>query len=142
VRHRRGIFGGALVGALVAGSLLVPSDAWAVWSASASGSGASAAAVMPTGATPSGSVGGTSVLVTWSAVALSNGTAVAGYVVNRYDATTDTKEVVGPGCSGVVATTSCTETSVPAGSWVYTDTPVEANWTGGESAKSATVTVP
>jgi hypothetical protein len=31
---------------------------------------------------------------------------------------------------------------VPSGSWVYTDTPVQASWSGGESPTSGTVTVP
>jgi hypothetical protein len=131
-----------MIAALAASSLLVPTEAWAVWSASGTGSAAGAAAVVPTGATPSASVSGTSVLVSWSAASLSSGTSVAGYTVSRYDATTDAQAVVGAGCSGVVTTTSCTETSVPAGNWVYTDTPVEVNWTGAASGQSSAVVVP
>jgi hypothetical protein len=140
--RRRGLIRGALVGAVVAGSLLVPADAWGVWSTSGTGSAGSAAATMPSGATPTATVSGTSVLVSWSPVALSNGTSVAGYTVSRYDVSTGSLSVVGPACSGVVTTTSCTEASVPAGNWVYTDTPVEANWTGGESGQSTAVVVP
>lgn len=80
--------------------------------------------------------------MSWTAAALSNGTGVAGYTVSRYDSVTGTQQVVGAGCSGVVTTTSCTESSVPAGSWVYTDTPVQLSWTGGQSGQSGTVVVP
>ena len=44
---------------------------------------------------------------------------------------------MGSGCNGVVAATTCTEQSVPAGTWVYTETPVQLNWTGGASPDSA-----
>ena len=131
-----------MVGVIFAGSLLVPTKVWAVWSASGAGAAASAASVMPTGAAPTAAASGSSVLVSWSPVALSNGTNVAGYVVSRYDAATGLSGSVGASCSGVVTTTSCTESSVPAGNWVYTDTPVQLSWTGGQSATSASVTVP
>jgi hypothetical protein len=113
----------------------------AAWSANGSGSGAGAAAVMPAGTAPHGTVSGTSVTVTWSAATLSSGSAVAGYVISRYNATTGTQATVGAGCSGVITTTACTEVGVTGGSWVYRDTPVEVNWTGGQSPDSAPVTV-
>jgi len=44
-------------------------------------------------------------------------------------------------CSGT-GTITCTESSVPDGTWQYTDTPTYAtNWVGPESAKSGVVTV-
>jgi hypothetical protein len=113
----------------------------AAWSGPGSGSGAGAAATMPTGTTPRATVSGTSVTVTWSAATLSNGAAVAGYVVSRYNSSTGATATIGAGCSGVVTTTSCTELGVTAGSWVYTDKPVEVNWNGGQSPDSAPVTV-
>jgi hypothetical protein len=139
---RRLLVAGSLLCALTAASLLVPTSAWAVWSAAGSGSGEGAAATMPTGNTPTATPSGNSVLVSWSPVAVSQGTDVAGYVVSRYDAVTGNPAVVGGGCSGVVTTTSCTESSVPTGNWVYTDTPVQLSWTGGASALSAPVAVP
>jgi hypothetical protein len=36
----------------------------------------------------------------------------------------------------------CLEQGVPSGTWIYTDTPVLANWTGQESPTSAAVSVP
>lgn len=96
---------------------------------------------MPTGSTPSGQASGSSVTVSWASAALPNGVAVAGYVIRRYDAATGAQESVGGNCSGVVTTTTCTELSVPSGTWVYTDIPVQSNWTGGASQKSASIAV-
>jgi hypothetical protein len=117
------------------------SAALAAWSAPGSGSAAGAAAVMPTGATPSGSPAGTSVTLSWAPATLSNGIAVAGYVVARFNASNGTPVAVGSGCSGVLTTTTCTEQSVQPGTWVYTDTPVQLTWTGGASGDSTPVVV-
>ncbi len=142
VRLRSGLLGAAMIFAVATSSSLVPTEAWAVWSASGTGADASAAATMPVGATPTATPSASSVLVSWSPVALSEGTSVSGYTVSRYNAVTGTPAVVGVGCSGVVTTTSCTESSVPAGNWVYTDTPVQLSWTGTQSGQSAAVVVP
>lgn len=123
-------------------ALLPASAALAAWSAAGSGSAAGAAAVMPSGAAPSGSVAGTSVTVSWTAAQLSSGAAVAGYLISRTNANTGAPGTVGAGCSGVVTSTTCTEQSVPAGTWVYTDTPVQLNWSGGASPSSASLVVP
>lgn len=117
------------------------SAAFAAWSAGGSGRGGAAATTMPTGSTPSGSVIGSSVTVTWNTANMVNGSPVAGYVINRSNASNGGPATVGAGCSGMVTTTTCTEQSVPAGTWIYTDTPVQANWTGGASNNSAAITV-
>jgi hypothetical protein len=118
------------------------STAMAAWSATGSGSGAGAATAMPTGVTPSGSAAGDDVTVTWSAADMADGTAVAGYTVSRTNVSTETTVAAGGTCSGVVTQTTCTDSPVPAGDWVYQDTPVERNWTGGQSPASATIVVP
>jgi hypothetical protein len=123
-------------------TLAPDSAALAAWSAQGSGSGAGAAAVMPTGSAPTGRASGTSVTIIWPAATMPSGTAVAGYVISRINTATGSAATVGAGCGGVVTATTCTETSVPAGSWAYTDTPVEVNWSGGQSAESATIVVP
>jgi hypothetical protein len=132
-----------LVGLSVATSaLLMPTTAaFAAWATSGAGAAAGAATTMPSGAAPSGTPGTGSVTLTWSSVTLTDGAAVTGYVIKRYDSN-GTSYVVNASCAGVVATTSCTEQTVPAGTWSYTDTPVAGSWTGGESARSAPVTVP
>lgn len=131
-----------ILASLVGGGLAAGAGpALAVWSASGSGSASGAANTMPAGSTPSVTLSGSNVTVRWSAATLPGGTDVAGYIVNRYDAVTGAPATVGAACSGIVTSTSCTESAVPDGSWVYTDTPVQVNWTGQESPQSSTVTI-
>ncbi len=132
---------------LIAAGLLVAAavSAWAIWSAgsTATSHGASTAATVNQGATPTASASpGRSVAVTWGASTLSNGVAVDGYAVTRYDATSGIAQTTLAGCSGTIGATGCTETGVPPGQWKYTVTPVIAtNWRGAESLKSGAVTV-
>jgi IPT/TIG domain len=105
------------------------------------GSGAASAASVGQGATPTTTLVGQSVTVSWTASTLSNGHAVDGYLVRRYD-TNGNLQTIGSGCSGTIAALNCTEAGVPAGGWQYTVTPlIGSNWVGQESAKSATVTI-
>ena len=113
---------------------------WTTGSASG-GSGASAATTMAAGATPTAVlVAEGDVSVSWAAARLGTGQPATGYLVKRYDADTHVQHPVLAGCTGTVATTSCTEAALPAGRWVYTVTPrIADNWVGTESAKSAVV---
>ena len=123
--------------------LLVVGIAVAYWTAGSlpGGNGAAAAAVVDGGLTPHASAEGSSITVTWPASTLSNGVAVEGYVVTRYEATTRVAQTVSSACTGVVADTTCTETGVPGGRWVYSVTPVlGAHWVGAESPVSNEVT--
>jgi hypothetical protein len=122
--------------------LVVTPLAQAAWSSGGSGSASSLAYTMPAGGQPATRVSGTSVTVRWPAALFPDNQSVAGYVVRRFDATTGTPATVAAGCSGTVATTTCTELNVPTGTWTYTDAPVQDNWTGAESAPSTPVTVP
>ena len=115
--------------------------ALAAWSASGSGAADGAASTMPGGSTPAVSPSGSAVTVRWPAATFPNGAQVEGYVVHRYDTASGLEATVGSSCSGVVATTICTETGVPSGSWVYTDTPVQGGWTGAQSPPSPVATV-
>lgn len=135
-----------LVAAVVAACLVVAAAGIArgYWSAGsqAGGSGAAAAAAVNQGATPSASAAGSTVTVSWAATTLSNGAAVDGFVIKRYDAGTLAPQAILSACTGTISGTSCTENSVGAGDWVYTVTPVFAtNWRGAESAMSSPVTV-
>ena len=123
------------------GILLVPTAAQAMWSSSGSGSAAGAATIMPSGQTPTARVSGSDVTLIWPASVFPNGDAVAGYIIVRYNAGSGLEAVVGSSCSGVVAGTSCVEHSVPAGNWIYTDTPVQDSWTGTSSPQGDQVTV-
>lgn len=117
---------------------------WAYWMANstAGSNGQSAATSVNAGNTPTVNAVGTTVSVSWAASTLATGQAVAGYQVKRYDASTLVVQAILSACTGTIAATTCMESSVPAGSWKYSVTPVFAtNWLGAESAKSATVTV-
>jgi hypothetical protein len=128
-----------LVAAVVAVGF--PGGAAAGWSLAGSGSGAAMAKTLGSGNTPSGSVNGHKVTVTWTASSYTNGGAPAGYVVRRYNASTGVVQTIGANCSGTITALTCTENGVPAGSWKYTVTPATGNWRGPESVKSATVVV-
>jgi hypothetical protein len=134
----------AAAGFAAAATLAVEPDpaAYAAWSAPGSGTAAAAAATMPTGTPPAASVSGRSVTISWAAVTTTNGAAVAGYVISRYNALNGSRASVGASCSGIVTSTTCTELNVPAGTWIYTDEPVQLTWTGGESQPSNSVTLP
>ena len=125
-----------IVAALVA-LVIFPVAALASWTSTGSGAGYSKATSMPAGNTPSASVSGRNVTVSWTA---SSGAQVAGYRVKRYN-NSGTLQTIGSACSGTIAGTSCTESAVPAGTWRYTVTPVNNNWSGAESAQSTAVTV-
>jgi hypothetical protein len=132
--------------AIAAATALTTAAAWAYWTTnSAAGStGAAGAASVNAGATPTASVTATGreVGVSWGASTLSNGTAVSGYLVKRYPSGGGVPTISPVGsCSGTVVSTSCAEDDVPAGAWVYTVTPVVANWHGAESSTSGVATI-
>jgi hypothetical protein len=118
-----------------------PGGATAAWSQIGSGSAKARAKALGAGNVPTGSVSGHKVTVSWAASSYTNGGSPAGYLINRYNASTGVLQTIGANCSGTIAVLTCTENGVPAGSWKYSVTPATANWRGAESAKSATVTV-
>ena len=125
-------------------AIAAAAPAWSYWSAAATagGNGAGGAASVNQAATPTAAVvGSTSVAVSWGTSTLSNGRAVGGYLVKRYDASSGAVQTIAAGCAGTVAALTCTETGVPTGQWTYAITPVLANWQGPESLKSGAVTV-
>jgi hypothetical protein len=114
----------------------------ASWHPTGSGHGFSRADAMAAGNTPSAGLAhppsGRDVTVSWTA---SGGSVpVDGYLVKRYSSG-GVQQTIGAACSGTIAATSCTESSVPAGSWRYSVTPVHQTWRGAESAQSSAVTV-
>lgn len=106
--------------------------AQAAWSSGGSGPARSLAYTMPSGSQPSVSASGSSVSLRWGAAIFPDNRSVAGYVIKRYN-TNGTAVTAGASCSGTVSTTTCTEVNVPSGTWIYTDSPVQDHWTGGES---------
>ena len=136
---------GARLAVLVATALVVglgSGAAWAFWliNSTPGGNGAAAATSVNAGATPTANLVASAVTVSWASSTLATGQAVTGYRVHRYDATTLAVQTILSNCTGVITATTCTENSVPGGSWKYTVTPVFAtNWQGVESAASGTV---
>src|ERR687886_2285282 len=122
-----------LAAAAIALAMAAPAVSHAAWTGSGTGSHYVRAVTMPAGNTPTASVSNRSVTVSWAASNLPDGTAVANYTVKRYD-TSGNVQTIGSGCSGTISALTCTETSVPGGSWRYSVTPVKDNWIGGESS--------
>jgi hypothetical protein len=133
-----------IAGVLIVASLVVagPGIAQAAWIGSApTGTGYATADSIPQGSTPSGSVNGRDVAVSWAVTRFpSNNAPVAGYTVQRFD-TSNIAQTVLASCTGTIALLTCTEFGVPPGTWKYAVTPKQALWTGTQSVKSATVTV-
>ncbi len=125
-------------GALVPGGA-APTMALVSWNGAGIGSGVVRAATMPTAATPTLSTSGSSVTLSWAASLLPGGVPVQGYVVRRYT-TLGVQATVGAACAGLLATTGCTETVVPDGTWRYGIIAREDGWVGPQGAL-ATVTV-
>ncbi|MCW2549012.1 MAG: Ice-binding protein [Mycobacterium sp.] len=123
---------------------LMVASAWGYWSPGpgSGGEGASSAATITQGATPTASATGGSVTVSWAASNVTIGHPATGYAVKRFDATTLVAQTILTNCTGTVAATTCTESSVPSGQWKYSITPkLGTFWTGPESLKSNTVTI-
>jgi hypothetical protein len=126
-----------------AAALGLTGTADAAWSASAQGTAGAAALTMPTPATPTADTTGffgDSVVLDWSGTQTA-GVPVEGYEVGAYDADTGLPRAVGAGCDGLITGTTCTETSVPAGSWRYAVTARLQSWSGPESELSDPVDV-
>ena len=122
----------------VAITAFLPSIAGATWNYPGAGAAYSKADALPAGATPSASVSGRNITVSWTA---NGGTIPAGgYTVRRYDSNGQS-QTIGSACAGTVVGLACTESGVAPGTWRYAVTPVTGNWRGSESAQSVAVTV-
>jgi hypothetical protein len=116
--------------------------AQASWGGSGSGHTFSKARSMPTGNTPTTSISGRNVTVSWTASSFAGGGPdVSDYTVKRYN-TGGTVQTIGANCSGTISALTCTENNVPAGNWKYSVTPkAGSNWVGTEGSQSATQVV-
>jgi hypothetical protein len=115
--------------------------AGAAWGPTGTGSGAASARTLPAGNVPTGSTSVRNVTLNWTASTFAGGTPVPAYVVRRFNAIGGAESAVLSACSGLVAATTCTENSVPTGSWKYTITPAAGSWRGTQSAQSASILV-
>jgi hypothetical protein len=132
-----------LVGFMLTGMLLMP-HASAVWSATTGvgSTGRSTAQTLAAGSTPVATAPATSSNVTVSWTAQSSGAPAYGYEVRVYDATSGTPRTTGTGCAGLVTTTNCVETAAATGTWRYTITPRQQEWSGAESPRSIAIVIP
>ena len=131
---RRMLTGVAIVASLV---VATPGIAQAAWTAAATSKGYAKAVSVPQGNTPTTSVNGRDVTVSWAVARFPNTTPVAGYTVRRFDSSTGVPQTVLASCTGTIATLTCTEFGVAPGTWKYAVTPKQALWTGPESVQSA-----
>jgi hypothetical protein len=132
---------GSLV--LVVVAVLTATGLVALFTAQGTSNGSSfTAGSVNAGMTPTASVTGSAVTISWAASTASDGRAVSGYLVKRYDTATLTSQSMLSACTGTVAATTCVESNVPGGQWKYSVTPVfGTTWQGAESALSSTVLV-
>ena len=119
--------------------------AHAFWASTDSSNFAAAVAdTLPQGATPSATRSdATTVALSFTRAVTTRGSDVTSYSVKRYASAGATTPSSTFSCAWPSAMTlSCTESSVPGGTWYYTDTPAVASslWLGTESAKSTGVT--
>ena len=115
----------------------------ASWNSNGAGSAYSKARSLPTGNTPTTSINGRNVTVSWTTSSYpGGGPNINDYTVKRYD-TGGVQQSIGASCSGTVSALTCTESNVPSGTWKYSVTPkAGSDWVGTESAQSSTQAVP
>ncbi len=129
---------GLLVGVVVfvSGGVL---RAAAGYGSFATGVGSAASQNIPVPSAPVAVAVGSNVTVSWTAITLSGGVPPSGYVVERLDSFGAAVATL-PTCDVVSAATSCTESSVPAGTWSYRVRGILGSWSGAPSDPSATIT--
>ena len=83
---------------------LVTGLAWGYWSIGSvpGGNGQAQAATVGQGSTPTTTVAGDAITITWAATTLTNGQAVDGYKVNRYSAGLHASQTILSACTGTV----------------------------------------
>src|SRR5450755_1422930 len=120
----------------VVGLLSVAALAWAYWTQSGVGNASVGigALAAPANVVPTSTAGSATASVTWTGVTGPDGGAVGGYYVQRYSG-----GVPSPACSSSPAAllgpgaASCSDTSVPDGSYTYAVTAVFHSWTAVSS---------
>jgi hypothetical protein len=130
------------IAAACCAALVLAGAATAGWQPAGGGAGAAKSKTMPTlaAAKPTATVNSNAVTVTWTASTFPEGGSVPSYVVKRYDALGNL-QTVGAACAGLVTGTTCTESGVPAGTWMYSITPAAGSWRGVEGPQSDAVVV-
>lgn len=129
------------VGVLLTVLMTVSGTAWAAWTATGGGTGSATTDTLaaPTGVTATVASGAGGVAVSWSPA--TTGVAPSGYRVDRTDTVAGTTTgACGTSSTSLLTGTSCTDASVPDGTYRYTVLSVRSGWTA-TSASSSPVTV-
>ncbi len=121
--------------------LALPGEAVAHWLAGGSGNARAKADALGAGATPTTSVTGRNVQVSWTGTTFHDGSPADGYVIRRYTNAGAVQTIL-DACTGTIAGLTCTEHAVPAGTWRYGVTPVQGStWDGPEGTRSTAITM-
>lgn len=120
--------------------------AWAYLSASSTGSALATAGTVTRGRTPTATVSGRDVTLSWPSSTLSNGTPVREYIITKTNVPGSLAATLTTSCAGTVSLTSCAdkglaENGASETTWTYTVTPDFDQWKGAPSP-GVTVTVP
>jgi hypothetical protein len=124
----------------LAALLGITAGAWAYWTTQGTGNAAASVATLSAPANVSATSSASSVLVNWTGSTLSNGTAAQGYYVTRTNTSnSQSTAACGSSASSLVSGTSCSDTSVPNGTYTYTVVAVYRSWTAASTASNQVV---
>jgi hypothetical protein len=114
----------------------------ASWLAIGTGTGIAGVGTLTAPGAPGASVAASTVSLSWAAGAVSGGGTVKYHVERRTNAGSTWSSVCGSTAAAPITGTSCSDTSVPSGTYRYRVTAVYRSWTavGAESASPVTVT--
>jgi hypothetical protein len=120
--------------------LCVAGSAWAYWTTQGSGSANASVGTLSAPGNVTATAGASSVSVGWTGSTISNGTPAQGYYVTRTDTSnSQTAPACGSSASSLITSTSCSDTSVPNGTYTYSVTAVYRTWSA--VGTSGTVTL-
>lgn len=135
--------------AVCAAALALPSAAWALLSTQVTLTGGQlGAATVNKGNTPTATVSGRDVTLSWTASTLSGGRAVTAYAISRTNTSPGSLSTTVAGtCASTPSSPPCTDKGLPengtsATTWKYKVTPKFDLWTGTASTAGTLVTVP
>jgi hypothetical protein len=113
--------------------LSLAGGAWAYFTSHGTGTASASVGSINPPSNVTGQQTGADIKITWSAATLSSGGSVQGYRVMRSDNTTIC------GSPTLVTSPSCTDTSVPNGTYTYTVTVVYHSWTASATSGSIAI---
>ncbi|MGZ5398149.1 MAG: N,N-dimethylformamidase beta subunit family domain-containing protein, partial [Mycobacterium sp.] len=116
--------------------------AWNIGAAPGAGAVSKASSIPAPGQPATAAVGDRAVALSWNAVTLPSGGAVSGYTVNASPAGGGSPRAGGGTCAGTVTATTCTDDTLPDGTWEWRVAAVFGPWTSLPSPASTPVAIP